>query len=78
MNNDLNAVFWLSLSSIVIGGIGLTLKFCLKSKCQKFKCCFGLVSIDRNVELEVREEIERMEHGIAESKSDKDLQITKI
>jgi hypothetical protein len=78
MNEDLNAVFWLSLASIVIGGVGLTLKFCLKSKCQKFKCCYGLVSIDRNVELEVKEEIERMEMGITESKSDRDLQISKL
>ena len=70
MNEDLNAVFFLSLATILIGGVGLAFKFCLKSKCNKFKCCYGLISIDRNVELEVSEQIARIEHGISESKSE--------
>lgn len=78
MNEDLNAVFWLSLGSILIGSVGLSMKYCLKSKCIKFSCCYGLVSIDRAVQLEVDEEIQRMEHGLAESKSEKELQISKI
>jgi hypothetical protein len=35
----------------------------LKSKCSDFSICWGLFSIKRNVELEVKEELAELEMG---------------
>ena len=39
------------LTVIGIGGSGLTvlLSYCLKSRCQKIKVCYGLFSCDRDI-----------------------------
>ena len=44
--------------------IGLAIKYCLKSKCEKFSLCFGLFEINRRVDLEVQEELAQMELGM--------------
>jgi len=44
--------------------MGLIVRYTLKSKCEHFKCCFGLFEIDRRVDLEVQEEMAQMELGI--------------
>lgn len=59
-----NGVFFISLATIVMGTIGLSIKYCLKSKCQHFTLCCGLVTIDRRVDLEAQEEMKAMELGI--------------
>jgi hypothetical protein len=43
-------MFWLSLGGLIFGFLGLTIRFCLKSKCDRVDC-FG-VHIHRRVELE--------------------------
>lgn len=47
-----DGTFFITITTILIGFLGLSVKYCLKSKCSKFKCCFGLIDIDRTVELE--------------------------
>lgn len=49
-----NAVFFLSGSTIVCGGVGVILSYCFKSKCSEFGFCGpgGCFYIKRNVEAE--------------------------
>ena len=52
-----DAVFFISLATILVGALSVSAKYCLKSKCEHFSCCWGLFTIDRRVDLEVQEEI---------------------
>lgn len=61
-----DAVFFISIGSMVIGFFGLIIKYCLKSKCEHFSLCYGILTIDRRVDLEVQEEMSRIEHGLPE------------
>jgi hypothetical protein len=61
-----NAVFFISLATLIIGFLGLIVRYALKSKCEHFSCCFGAFVIDRRVDLEVQEELAQMELGIEE------------
>jgi hypothetical protein len=47
-----DSVFWITLSGIITGSIGLCIRYSLKSKCDLVKVCWGLLEIHRNVELE--------------------------
>jgi hypothetical protein len=72
-----DATFWLAIGSLSSAGFALLLKYMLKSKCQKFNCCFGLFVIDRDIEAELEED--RIELGMDErsSTNQKDLQIVR-
>ena len=59
-----DGVFWISLATILVGAFGVSVKYCLKSKCEHFSLCFGLLTIDRRVDLEVQEEMKRIELGV--------------
>jgi hypothetical protein len=61
--NEFGSVFWITISTIITGSIGIGIRYCLKSKCKNFSCCWGLVQIDRNVDLEVQEELRELELG---------------
>ena len=39
----------------------------LKSKCQNFSCCWGFMSIERNVDIEAQEEMRALELGVRTS-----------
>ncbi len=60
-----DGVFFITIATILAGSFGLSVKYCLKSKCEKFSVCFGLFEIKRRVDLEVQEEIAQMEMGIS-------------
>jgi len=66
-----DAVFFISLATILVGAFGVSAKYCLKSKCEHFSCCYGLFVIDRRVDLEVQEEIRAMELGAEEKDEEK-------
>ena len=66
-----DAVFFISLATILVGAFGVSAKYCLKSKCEHFSCCYGLFTIDRRVDLEVQEEIRALELGIKEGDEEK-------
>jgi hypothetical protein len=51
---------------MVIGFLGLIIKYCLKSKCEHFSLCYGLIVVDRRVDLEVQEEIHKIDNHIQE------------
>ena len=65
-----DAVFFISLATLLMGGLGVAAKYCLKSKCEHFSCCFGVFTIDRRVDLEVQEEIKAMELGVREDEKE--------
>ena len=44
-------VFWISLATISVGFLGLTMRMCLRSKCDKIECL--CLKIHRNTEQEV-------------------------
>lgn len=67
-----DAVFFISLATLITGALGVSAKYCLKSKCEHFTCCFGLFTIDRRVDLEVQEEIRAMELGVKEEEEKKE------
>lgn len=61
--SEFNAVFFISIGTILISFFGLIIKYCLKSKCENISVCCGLLNIKRRVDLEVQEEMARMEMG---------------
>jgi hypothetical protein len=60
---DFTDVFWISLATIIVGAFGVSVKFCLKSKCEQVTLCWGIIDINRRVDLEVQEEIREIEMG---------------
>ena len=64
-----DAVFWITITTILTGSLGLAIKFCLKSKCDNVSCCWGGLVIHRNVVLEQEEEMKAMELGISRQES---------
>ena len=61
---EYSGVFFISLATILVGALGVSAKYCLKSKCEHFSLCCGLMKVDRRVDLETQEEIRAMELGI--------------
>lgn len=59
MNNDMNSTFWISFVSIITGVMVISIKYCLKSKCDNVDIC-GLIKIHRNTEEETKLEEEQM------------------
>ena len=59
-----NAVFFLSLGTIVCGGVGVLLSFCFKSKCSECGLCSqqGFFYLKRDVRAENEESKMEMEH----------------
>jgi hypothetical protein len=50
--NTFDGVFFITIITIVTGSFGLMLRYCLKSKCDNVNCCWGCITIHRNVEIE--------------------------
>ena len=73
-----DGVFFISLATILVGAFGISLKYCLKSKCEHFNLCCGLISIDRRVDLETQEHIREIELGIPDEKDDEKSDLAHI
>ena len=59
-----DAVFWISIATILVGACGVSTRYCLKSKCEHFSLCCGLIKVDRRVDLEIQEEMKELEMGV--------------
>ena len=59
-----DAVFFISIGTMIVGLMALIIRFCIKSKCEHFSLCFGLITVDRRVDLEVQEEMHKIDKGI--------------
>lgn len=40
------------------------IKYCLKSKCENVDFCFGLIKVNRRVDLEVKSELAQLDNGL--------------
>jgi hypothetical protein len=60
--DEFGSVFFLSIATILTGSFGLAVRYCLRSKCEHFKCCCGCFEIDRRVDLESQLEMEEHKH----------------
>ena len=74
MSNEIwvtfDAVFFVTISTLLFGCFGVLIKYCLKSKCDNINLCFGcIVTVHRNVELELQEEMKAMEIRIKDDES---------
>lgn len=47
--DQFNGAFWISLATLIMGGIGLGVKACLSSKCSETNICFGCLKITRDI-----------------------------
>ena len=47
-----DSVTFIAIITLCIGAFGMIAKLCYKSKCSNISCCFGLINIKRNVEIE--------------------------
>jgi hypothetical protein len=59
-----NAVFFVTISTLVCGAVGLVIKYCLKSKCDEVNLCFGFIKVHRDVKAEIELEEKEIEAGI--------------
>ena len=62
-SNEFNSGFFLT-AGIITGFLSGILIYMLKSKCSRCRLCFGLIEVDRDVQLETEEEKYEIEHGI--------------
>ena len=69
--NVFDGVFFITISTIVFGFFGLSIKYCLKSKCENISLCFGLFTVHRRVDLEVQEEMREIDAGITNTEEEK-------
>jgi len=51
--NTFDDAFWLTLAGIIVGLLGVLIRFCFLSKCDNVSICFGILKIHRAVELEM-------------------------
>ena len=66
-----NAAFFLTISTILIGFLSLAIRSCLKSKCEDFNCCWGMIEIVRRVDIEAN--LEARENSLKNQESKKDF-----
>jgi hypothetical protein len=64
-----DGIFWLTLSGAIIGFLGLAIKQCFNSKCSRVRLCFGLISVERDVDAEDHIHTVDIEHGINNNQS---------
>lgn len=49
---EYNGTFFITITTIITGFLGLTIRYCLKSKCEDVSLCWGGFTIHRNVAVE--------------------------
>jgi hypothetical protein len=59
---DYSEGFWITLSGLVIGFLGLSIRMCLKSKCDQVDFC--CLKIHRAVEMEEQIEEKQLDYGM--------------
>ena len=64
---EFNGIFFLSLATILAGSFGLAIRYCLKSKCEDFSLCYGLLRVERRVDLETQVDMRALELGIKDN-----------
>ena len=62
-----NSFFYLSVLTLIMGGVGLIVRYSYKSKCSSVDLC--CIKIVRDIETEEREDMEEMRHPMPSSPS---------
>ena len=57
-SEGVNAIFYMSMATLVFGSIAMCCRMCYKSKCNEITC--GCIKIIRNVNIEEHEDMEEM------------------
>jgi len=55
--------FWITITGLILGFLGMLVQYALRSKCSKCQIC-GCLSIERDTENEIEEEIVQLERNI--------------
>ena len=66
---DYSEGFWITTIGLVIGFLGMSVKMCLKSKCDEVSCC--CIKIHRNVEVEEKSEEAELKYGVYDKAEEK-------
>jgi len=54
MNQDIfDDTFWLTLAGIVVGVLGVLIRYCFLSKCDNVSICCDVIKVHRAVDLEM-------------------------
>ena len=61
LDDGVNAMFYLSMSTILCTALTLSIRFCYKSKCSEVECC--CVKIKRDVQVELEEDLNQPENN---------------
>lgn len=69
-----DSTFFLAVGSLIISALALTAKYCLKSKCEHFSICYGLLKIDRRVDLETQVDLQQIESNDSNKENDNESQ----
>ena len=59
---DYSEGFWITMTGLIIGFLGLSVKMCLRSKCDSVDLC--CLKIHRNVEVEEKAEEIELKYGV--------------
>lgn len=73
-----DAVFFVSVGTLVIGFLGLVIKYCLKSKCENVRLCFGMIEIHRRVDLETEVELHEIDASAIDSPPDLEASVSEV
>ena len=67
--NTYDAVFFITISTLLFTCFGLSIKYCLKSRCDTINLCYGLISVHRDVKIEEELEMRAMDLGVKDDES---------
>jgi hypothetical protein len=65
-----DGVFFITITTLITGFLGIAIKYCLKSKCEKCDICWGLLTIIRRVDIESQIEINQNNNEVETKKDD--------
>ena len=66
---DYSEGFYITIGGLLFGFLGLTIRYCLKSKCDRVECC--CIKIHRAVDLEEKLEERELDYGIYDKEEEK-------
>jgi len=63
-SKEFNGTFWLTITGVITAFLSGVLVYAIKSKCTKCDICYGLLTVQRDVRVELEEEKLELENGI--------------
>jgi hypothetical protein len=66
---DYSEGFWITMTGLIIGFLGVSVRMCLRSKCDNVELC--CLKIHRNVEVEEKAEEVELKYGVYDGQEKK-------